>query len=305
MTRSTRTVFAFTLLAMLYALPVAAQTQQQGPWFFTVDGGGAHQSEADLDDSSGAFSKDRWFVSAGVDYAFDRRNSIGMSVGGGQSDYEFTDETNFGGGIPWGKIDDTRLSLNGRFGFGETGTVFVIPTLRFNGEKDASSSDSRTWGVFAAATWRVNENLTIGPGVGIFSRLESSTKFFPILAIDWNINDRWNLSTGRGLAASQGPGLTLSYELNEDWSFGLTGRYENLEFRLDDEGPAAGGVGKDKSIPMVFSANLTPNEKLEFSVFAGIEFAGELKLKDAMDELVEKSDYDAAALFGATFNIRF
>jgi hypothetical protein len=85
----------------------------------------------------------------------------------------------------------------------------------------------------------------------------------------------------------------------------LTGRYENLEFRLDDEGPAAGGIGRDKSIPMVFSAKLTPNEKLNFSVFAGIQLAGRLKLKDAMDDLIEESDYDAAMLFGATFEVRF
>jgi len=305
MISSIRIITVLALLAMLYISPVVAQPQQQGPWYFTVDGGGAHQSEADLDDSTGAFSKDRWFVSAGVDYAFSRRNSIGISVGGGQSDYDFADETDVGGGIPWGKIDDTRVSLNGRFGFGETGSIFIIPTLRFNGEKDASSSDSRTWGVFAAATWRVKDNLTIGPGVGIFSRLESSTKFFPILAIDWNINDRWNLSTGRGLASSQGPGLTLSYKLNDDWSFGLAGRYENQEFRLDDEGPAPGGVGRDRSMPLVFSANLTPNKKLNFSAFAGIQLAGELKLEDAMDELIEKSDYDAAFLFGATFEVRF
>ena len=32
---------------LLYAMPVAAQPQQKGPWFFKVDGGGVHQSEAD------------------------------------------------------------------------------------------------------------------------------------------------------------------------------------------------------------------------------------------------------------------
>ena len=107
------------------------------------------------------------------------------------------------------------------------------------------------------------------------------------------------------MASTQGPGLTLSYKLNDDWTFGLAGRYENLEFRLDDEGPAAGGIGRDRSIPIVISANLTPNKKLNFSVFTGIEFAGELKLKDAMDELVEESKYDPALLFGATFEVRF
>lgn len=305
MIRSTKIFTAVTAVALLYTLPVAAQPQQQGPWFFKVDGGGLHQSEADLSDSTGAFSIDRWFVSAGVDYAFSRRNSIGISVGGGKANYDFVDDSGFGGGSPWNKIDDSRVSLNGRFGFGETGSIFIIPTLRFNGENDASSSDSRTWGVFAAATWRVKDNLTIGPGVGIFSRLENGTKFFPILAIDWDISDRWNLSTGRGLASSQGPGLNLSYKLNDDWSFGVAGRYENTEFRLDDEGPAPGGIGRDKSVPMVFTANLTPNKKISLSAFAGVEFAGKLRIKDAMDVTVDESKYDAALLIGATFEFRF
>lgn len=305
MIRNTLHLTLIALFALLFTLPVAAQPQQKGPWFFKVDGGGIHQSDADLKDGTGGFAKDRWFVGAGVDYAWSRRDSVGIYIGGGQNDYDFDDETGFGGGEPWNKIDDTRVTLNGRFGFGETGSIFIIPTLRFNGEKDASSSDSRTWGVFGAATWRVKDTLTIGPGIGIFSKLESGTRFFPILAIDWDISDRWNLSTGRGLASSVGPGLTLSYKLNDDWSFGLAGRYENQEFRLDDEGPAAGGVGRDKSIPMVFTANLTPNKKINLSVFAGIQFSGKIKLKDAMDDLVEETKYDPAMLFGATFEFRF
>jgi len=301
---NTRFITVITFLVLLYSIPVMAQEQQKGPWFFKFDGGGVHQSKADLEDGSGNFSKDRWFFSGGVDYAWSRRESIGISVGGGQTNYHFNDEKDSNGIEPWNKINDTRVTLNGRFGFGETGSIFIIPTLRFNGEKGASGSDS-TWGLFAAMTWRVKDSLTIGPGIGIFSRLESGTKFFPVLAIDWDINDRWNLSTGRGLASSLGPGLTLSYKLNEDWSFGVAGRYENVEFRLDDEGPAAGGVGRDKSIPLVFTANLTPNKKLNFSVFMGLEFGGSLRLKDSMDNLVDESDYDPAFLFGGTFEVRF
>ncbi|MGA9575427.1 MAG: hypothetical protein WBS20_15915 [Lysobacterales bacterium] len=305
MIHSNSMITAVTLSAMLYAMPVSAQQQKTSPWYFTIDGIGVHQSEAALKDSTGGFAKDAWFVSARVDYAWSRRDSIGLSVGGGLYNYDFNDETGFGGGEPWNKVDDARVSLSGRFGFGETGTVFIIPTLRFNGEKDASFSDSRTWGIFAAMTWQLRDDLNIGPGIGIFSRLENGTKVFPVLAIDWDISERWNLSTGRGLASSQGPGLTLSYELNEDWSFGMTGRYENVEFRLDDKGPAAGGIGRDQSIPLVFSAGLTPNKQMNFSVFAGLEFNGKLKLKDSTGTVVEESDYDSALLFGAAFMFRF
>ncbi len=304
MIRNTPAFTAITFAILLYAAPLVAQ-EKQGPWFFKIDGGGVHQSDADLGDSSGGFAMDRWFASAGVDYAWSKRDSIGISFGGGQSNYDFDEATTFGGGEPWNKIDETRVSLTWRFGFGESGSVFIIPSLRVNGEKDASSSDSRTYGMYAAMAWKLRDDLTIGPGIGIFSRLEDSTRFFPILAIDWDISERWNLSTGRGLAASQGPGLTLSYQLNDDWSLGLAGRYEKVEFRLDDEGVAAGGVGRNQSMPLVFTAELKPSKQLRLSLFTGLQFNGKLKLKDTMGDVIEESDYDPSLLLGASFEFRF
>ena len=302
MTCTLRMPASITLFAILCSITFSAQA---GTYIFKADGGGVHQSESDLSDSGGSFAVDRWFVSAGVDYAWDLRTSLGFSVGGGQANYEFGDLAGLGGGEPWNKIKDARVSVTWRFGFGETGSFILIPSARFNGESGASSGDSSTYGLYAAAAWRINENLTIGPGIGVFSRLEDGSRIFPLLAIDWDITDRWNLSTGRGLAASQGPGLMLSYQLNEDWSLGLAGRYEDIEFRLDNEGPAAGGVGRDQSIPVVFMATLEPSKKFSLSVFTGIELNGTLKLKDARGDVVEESSYDPAVLFGATFEVRF
>ena len=296
---------AIALFGLLFSLPVTAQTEQPSPFVFKIEGGGLHQSESDLTDSSGGFAVDRGFISASLDYGWSFRDSIGISIGGGKSSYEFDDLTSFGGGDPWKKIEDTRVSVTWRFGFGETGSFFLIPTARVEGEKGASSGDSTTYGLLAAAAWRISESLTIGPGLGVFSRLEGSTRFFPMLAIDWDITERWNLSTGRGLAASQGPGLTLGYKLNEDWSLGISGRYEDIEFRLDDEGTAAGGVGRDQSIPLVFAARLEPGPKFNLAVFAGIELGGKLKLKDAMGDVIDESSYDPAPIFGATFEFRF
>lgn len=296
---------ASSLLCLLCTTPVSAQPEQRSPWSFNVDGGGMHHSDTDLKDSGGSFSVDRWFLGAGVNFSWSPRNSIGASIGGGRSVYEFDELTGLGDGQPWDTIEDSRLSLSARFGVGEKGVVFIVPTVRFNGEKGASNSDSRTYGLFGAIAWRLNESLTIGPGLGIFSRLEGSTRAFPIIAIDWNITDRWSLSTGRGLASSRGPGLTLNYQLNDDWSLGLGGRYEDQEFRLDDQGVAAGGVGRDQSIPIVFRAELKPSNSLNLSVFAGMSFGGNLRLKDASDILVEESDYDATPIFGGTFDFRF
>jgi hypothetical protein len=304
-----RPLTLFTLAAALL-LPFAGileaqQPPQQDPVSFKFDGGVLLQSNTDLDEGDGSFSANRWFLGLGVTYAWDYRNSIGLSAGGGSTSYDFDETASFGPDGPWEQIDDTRISVVGRFGFGEKGSILIIPSARFNGEDDSKTSDGRTWGVLAAVAWRLNPDLTIGPGIGVFSRLEDGTRVFPILAIDWNINEKWNLSTGRGMAASQGPGLTLSYSFNERWSMGLAGRYEKNEFRLNETGGTPGGLGQDKSFPLVLSGNWQPNRMVKLNLFAGIEMGGKLKLKDEFDILLEESKYDPAAIFGGTFEFSF
>lgn len=302
MVRALNLIVVSFFTAMLYCHSVFAQSEQPSPWIFSANAAGAHQAETDMTDSGGSFNVDRWFVNAGVTFAFSARTSVGVTVGGGKAIYEF-DGDDFGGDW-WNDVTDTRLTLVGRMGFGKTGVLTVVPTLRNNSEDGASSSDGRTYGLFVAASWRLNESLTIGPGLGVFSRLEDGTRIFPVLAIDWDISDRWNLATGSGVGSSEGPGLTLKYKLNDDWSFGLTGRYEEFEFRLDNQGFAPGGVGRDQSFPIVVSALLTPNPKLKFSVFAGASMLGNLEMKELAGTRL-KTDYDAALLVGASAEIRF
>ena len=102
-----------------------------------------------------------------------------------------------------------------------------------------------------------------------------------------------------------GPGLTLSYKVSEEWSLGIAGRYEAQEFRLDNEGIAPGGVGRDQSLPIVFTAAMQAGKQLSFSVFAGASLGGNLRLKDVTGETVEETDYDVAPIFGGTFEFRF
>jgi hypothetical protein len=305
MVHKPKSIILVAIFTLFFAQVLAAQTQPGNSISVNADGGMALQSSADLKDGDGSFSVNRWFVSMGLNYAWNPRNSIGISAGGGNSNYDFDEFTEIDGDTPWESIEDSRISITGRFGFGDTGSIFLIPTARFNGETDSKTSDGRTYGLFAAAAWRISESLTIGPGIGVFSRLEDGTRFFPFLVIDWHISERWNLSTGRGLAASQGPGLTLSYSLSESWSLGITGRYENIEFRLDENGPTPGGVGRDQSMPLLAAATWDPNPTVKLSVFAGIELNGKLRLKNTLGDLVDESSYDPAPLFGATFELRF
>jgi len=305
-TALTHQLIRLAMVSLLSMLGATAQAQAPSPggWDFTLDGGFAVQPEADLDGGAGAYSLDRVFLSAGVDYRWNYRNSVGLSVGGGKTDYTFKDEDGDTVDGPWGEIDDLRVSVPMRFALGQTSTLFAIPTLRYNGEGDADSGDSQTWGLLGGVAWRLSEDLTIGPGLGAFSRLEGSARVFPILLIDWNFGERWSLSTGRGLAASQGPGLTLGYRLSEQWRLGLAGRYEEIQFRLDENGSTPGGVGEDRALPLVFTAAWQPSRSVRIGMFAGVEFGGELTLYDSAGNTIESRDYDTVPVYGATIEFR-
>jgi hypothetical protein len=287
-----------------WAVPASAQAPVEGGWFFSLDGGFAVQTEVDMEEGDGSFSLDRDFFSLGADYRWNYRNSVGLSVGGGTTEYDF-DGFDLGfSGTPWSNIDDWRVSLPARLAWGETSTLFFIPSLRHTAEDGASSSDSRSWGLLAGAAWRRSEDLTIGPGLGVFSRLEDDVRVFPILLIDWNINTRWNLSTGQGLAASQGPGLTLGYQLTPSWRLGLAARFEETQFRLDESGSTPGGVGEDSSLPLIFTAGWSPSPQVRLAAFAGLKLGGELTLYDRDGERLERRGYDAAAIYGITIEFK-
>ena len=96
MSRTATTLATLLLFCLLCAQNAAAQAPPHDPVSFNFDGGMLFQSSADLKDTEGDFSVNRWFLGLGVTYAWNRRNSIGLSVGGGATSYDFDDLTVIG-----------------------------------------------------------------------------------------------------------------------------------------------------------------------------------------------------------------
>jgi hypothetical protein len=299
------TTVAGALLVCVMASAATAQEGRSGPWFYGLQAAALYQGKSDLDEGTGHFSITRLFVQPSVGYAFDRRNRVSLSLGLGQNNYDFGGGAQLGGDEPWKRIRDFRVSTPIFFAATDKVTGIVIPSIRWNTETGADLDDGRTQGVLAGASYRFSEDFSIGPGLGWFSQLGDGSSVFPILLIDWNVTEKLNLSTGQGLAASQGPGLTLRYSLRDDLKLGLTGRYEKVRFRLDDSGPARDGIGQDTSFPLVASVEYTPSPTFSASAFAGAEFGGELRLRDHSGDTLTKSDYDPAPVLGFTLRARY
>ncbi|MEE4377615.1 MAG: DUF6268 family outer membrane beta-barrel protein [Candidatus Competibacteraceae bacterium] len=296
---------AFTASAPILASDTRPNDGSKPPsqWTPYVRGGYVHQFDTDLD-NGGSFDVDRFFIQGGLSYSMGPQRRISLAISGGRDQYDFSGD--FGlTAEPWDRVDRFGISTPVTWALDQQWTLFAIPTVRFYGESGASSSDSVTGGALAGFSYRISDNLTIGPGIGVLSQLEDSTSVFPILIVDWKITDRLSLSTGQGLGATQGPGLNLNYRFSDTWSFGLGGRYESLRFRLDDQGVAPDGVGEDRSIPIYLSATFNRGRDLQISVIGGAELNGELRIDDDNGRSIAKEDYETAPFLGATLNIRF
>ena len=275
--------------------------QERLGWGTQLDGLAISQGSSDLDDG-GSFSATRAFLRGTAQYNAGGGNSIGVSLSFGQFDYDFDNVAD----QPWTDIRDIRLSVPISFAVSERANVFVSPGVRWDYQSGASASDGETYGVFAGVAWEISETLTIGPAFGAYSQLEESgAEFFPALLVNWDISKRLNLSTGTGLGATSGPGLTLGYAWSDASTIALTARSESVRFRLDDQGLAPDGVGEDQSVPVVISYTYSPNPGVSFNVFAGAELGGRLTLDDASGNEVLRQDYDTAPLLGLAARFRF
>ena len=123
--------------------------------------------------------------------------------------------------------------------------------------------------------------------------------------MDWQITESLSLSTGRGLAASQGPGLSLNYKMDPKWTLGLTARYEKIRFALEEREGRSAEVGEDSSIPLLMVANYSPWPMTSITVLAGVEVGGSMALEDGKGREIAESDIDTAMVFGFAFQSRF
>ena len=304
MSRLVLLIFCLLALASVRVQSDESRNNNRGPWVWGIAGGALHQADTDLKDSDGSFSVNRGFVQLNAGYAWDRRNTLSLSGGWGSSNYVFDDASRIEGVRPWGRIEDYRISLPIRFNVGEKADFIVIPSVRSYAEDGASLSDGQTEGVIAGMGWKFSDALTIGPGFGWYSELGGGSNAFPIVVVDWQITDRLSLQTGRGLAASQGPGFTLAYALNDRWKLSALARFEKIRFALD-EGVQGAAFGEDRSAPLLVSLDYTPWPMTSASVFVGAELNGELSLESDRGREIASGEYETAPLIGFSLQSRF
>ena len=291
----------------LCAAQEASKAQPSRPssgWSSAWQLGGRTQAATRLS-GGGRFDVSQFGFNASLGYQEQPSNRMAFSLSYQQRAYEFQSLGRWMGAQPWDQVHFLSLSLPIRRQLTPDWSMMFIPTLRTMVEDLSDADQNMTGGGIAGFSYQISPRLRLGPGFGVLTQLEDDPSFFPVIVVDWDISDQWRLSTGRGAGASQGPGLTLSYDWNDSWDFLLSGRYERFRFRTDRQGTKAHGIGEDQSgsIYLMAAYAMLPNAKL--NLFTGGHFGGSLSVEDDSGHQISERNYGFAPLIGFNLDARF
>lgn len=223
----------------------------------------------------------------------------------GVNDYDF-DGGGFSAGNPWETILDTRYGTQLAYAIDAKWGVRGGGVFMFSPETDADWGKSFTGGGTMGVDYRHSDSLFLSLGLGVVSQLEDDVTVIPMLAVLWLPADLWAVRVGavpvNGGAAA---GVEVAYQFSEKWEAGLGLLYRKDRFRLNDSGPAPGGVGEDRFLPLRARLAWSVHPRISLNLIAGVALGGELRLEDKNGNTLRKEDYDPAAYVGLRVVGRF
>jgi hypothetical protein len=203
---------------------------------------------------------------------------------------------------PWNPINVVDLVPHSSVLVGSRVAVDVGVPIRWAGES-GSDENGFAAGVSALVRWFVNDDVTLGAGIGVTSALEDDAETFPLVSLDWRINERMRLRTEGGWL--QGGKTTFFWGPSETIRLRASAGYERTRFRLDDNGNAAdrNGIGEVTQVPIEVGLRLQPLPGATFDFHVGLAVAGRLRVETDGGRKLYDQAFDPAPLVGFRLTI--
>ena len=186
-------------------------------------------------------------------------------------------------------------------------TIFGGPVFQLAFESGAEIGDSFIGGALIGASYRFNDDLTLGAGFGGVSQIEDSERYFPVILVDWKIIDGLRLSNQGPTGAGGRNGIELTYSVTDRIQLGIGGAYEYRRFRLDDDEDeiAPDGVGFEERTPIWLRAGYQFNDNCSVSLYGGIAWETQIQIEDSQGQKVVDDEGDNTPFVAATLSYRF
>ena len=270
---------------------------------WSIAGGDIFQFNSGID-NGGSFSVNRAFLGGGIDFEITPALSIGLDVATEVDSYTFKGDGAFtrpADGVPWTTTIDVTLQGLGRWKIDDNWRVFLGGLVRWSGETQAEASKSFTGGGLMGAAYTFSEDLTLGFGMQISTRIEDNLLFIPSPIIDWRITEQLFISNMRGpVSYPASLGVEIVYYLSREMNISIGSRYEYRRFRLDDKGPLLiqNGVGTNSGFPVWARFEWRPIPEIRLHFLAGVSFGERLELDTSNGNQIEAQDVDPAPFIG-------
>jgi len=264
---------------------------------------GIGQLEARLD-QGGNFSWNGVIVQGGATRRFTPEFSAGISLRYGYERWQFDTPSALGTVAPWGHINRPAIGFRLAQQISPQLGLFIAPELEWSYESGASASDAKNFGAVFGATRFFSPTLVLGVGAGVFRQIDK-TRVFPLLIVNWQIDDQWRVSNPFQAGPAGGAGLELVRALGSQWELAAGASFRDYRFRLRSDGPAPDGIGRNEGVPVFARLTRQLGPQGHIDLYAGAVTAGKLRVLDSTGATLSSSNYHPAPLFAASATLAF
>lgn len=269
-------------------------------WDFRIGADAYATTDADFDAGPGRVRRTVVGAGAGTTITLSPRLQVRLDGRGEWRQYEFRGATMFDpSGEPFDSLYRAHFDALGLFQATERWQMVVGARISSQGEGDADVNDSLGGRLYGGPVYTFSENLTVGLGLLVQSRMEDSPLIAPAPLVTYRFNEvySFHFNTLEGAELRYDPSERFGLALEFDWGYD--------DFRLDDDGFAADGVYRETAVRVGLHGVWRPTRNIDLTAGIGSFVWQEVELLDSNGEELSQDNLMPSGYVSVGFQYRF